>query len=219
MHDFSSGDEPVLRTLVPFVGEECVSIGKAATIAGKSERTFGNWCVKNGIGRRIAGGAGSVSQIALAMLLEDDVDALVATTMTVVRMDVGSARPAAQSDDESTDVGGDSIPIAEFRHEPECAACLGPFTSAGRAVGHGRSDREGIRFDGCPLYYGAHEDRRRHKRLMGIGRLTTRIRERLNSRCSSSRRISPNSGRSRTRMLRLKLAPLIFTKNLVGRRS
>jgi hypothetical protein len=65
-------------TLVPFSTEECISIKEAAAIAGKTERTIRNWCVQHGIGRRVAGGAWAVSQVALAMLLEGDVDALAA---------------------------------------------------------------------------------------------------------------------------------------------
>jgi hypothetical protein len=67
-----------LRTLIPFAGEECITIGEAATIAGKSERSLRNWCVEHGIGRRITGSAWSVSRVALAMLLEDNHDALAA---------------------------------------------------------------------------------------------------------------------------------------------
>ena len=78
MNDLRPGEELQLRTLVPFAGEECVSIGMAATLAGKSERTLRNWCVEHGIGRRVAGGTWAVSRVALAMLLEDDMDALAA---------------------------------------------------------------------------------------------------------------------------------------------
>jgi len=48
----SDGAAPPPRTLVPYAGEERLCIGEAATIAGKSERTIRNWCVKYGIGRR-----------------------------------------------------------------------------------------------------------------------------------------------------------------------
>jgi hypothetical protein len=65
-------------TLVPFSAEECISIGKAAAIAGKSERTLRDWCVEHGIGRRVAGGAWGVSRVALAMLLDGDLEALAA---------------------------------------------------------------------------------------------------------------------------------------------
>ena len=65
-----------LHTLIPFAVEECLTIGQAATIAGKSERTLRNWCVEHGIGRRVAGGAWAVSRVALQMVLEDDLDGL-----------------------------------------------------------------------------------------------------------------------------------------------
>jgi hypothetical protein len=71
-------DAPSVRTLVPFADEERISIGKAAHIAGKSERTLRNWCVEHRIGRRIAGGNWAVSRIALAMLLDGDLEALIA---------------------------------------------------------------------------------------------------------------------------------------------
>jgi hypothetical protein len=67
-----------LKTLIPFAAEEAISVGEAAAHAGKSERTIRNWCVRPGIGRRVAGGAWAVSRIALAMLLEGDMDALTA---------------------------------------------------------------------------------------------------------------------------------------------
>jgi len=67
-----------LRTLVPFTAEECISIGEAAAIARKSERTIRNWAVLHGIGRRVAGGAWGVSKVALAMLLDGDLEALAA---------------------------------------------------------------------------------------------------------------------------------------------
>jgi len=66
-----------LRTLIPYAGEESISIGEAATIARKSERTLRNWCVKPGIGRRI-GGAWAVSRVALQMVLANDPDTLAA---------------------------------------------------------------------------------------------------------------------------------------------
>jgi hypothetical protein len=64
-----------LHTLIPFAVEECLTIGQAATLAGKSQRTLRNWCVKHGIGRRI-GGVWAVSRVALAMVLEGDTDVL-----------------------------------------------------------------------------------------------------------------------------------------------
>jgi hypothetical protein len=84
---------PPLRTLIPFADEESISIGEAATIAGKSERTLRNWCVEHGIGRRVAGGAWSVSRVALAMLLDGDIDALVCYRDHGVR---GSWAPVAK---------------------------------------------------------------------------------------------------------------------------
>jgi hypothetical protein len=65
-----------MRTLIPFAGEEAISVGKAATAARKSERTIRNWCVRYGIGRRIADGTWAVSRVALAMLLDGDVETL-----------------------------------------------------------------------------------------------------------------------------------------------
>jgi hypothetical protein len=73
-----ASEDASLHTLIPFAVEECLTIGQAATIAGKSERTLRNWCVEHDIGRRIAGGAWAVSSIALAMLLDDNSDALAA---------------------------------------------------------------------------------------------------------------------------------------------
>jgi hypothetical protein len=78
MNDHPSGGAPAHRTLVPFAEEERISIGRAAEIAGRSERTIRNWCVEYGIGRRIAGGPWAVSRVALAMLLDGDLNALAA---------------------------------------------------------------------------------------------------------------------------------------------
>jgi hypothetical protein len=64
-----------LRTLIPFAVEECLTVGQAATLTGKSQRTIRNWCAQHGIGRRI-GGAWAVSKVALQMVLEDDLDVL-----------------------------------------------------------------------------------------------------------------------------------------------
>jgi hypothetical protein len=64
-----------LRTLIPFAVEECLTVGQAATLTGKSQRTIRNWCVQCGIGRRI-GGAWAVSKVALQMVLEGDQDVL-----------------------------------------------------------------------------------------------------------------------------------------------
>jgi hypothetical protein len=62
MDGLSPGGKPALRTLDPFAIEECISIGEAATIAGKTERTIRNWCIEHGIGRRIAGGRAKAAQ-------------------------------------------------------------------------------------------------------------------------------------------------------------
>jgi hypothetical protein len=70
----SEGASP--HTLIPFAVVECLSIGEAAAIAGKSERTLRNWCVEHGIGRSVAGGAWAVSRVALQMVLEGDLDGL-----------------------------------------------------------------------------------------------------------------------------------------------
>jgi hypothetical protein len=77
MESASDGAAPALHTLTPYAGEERLSIGEAATIAGRSERTIRNWCVEHGIGRRIAGGNWAVSKVALQMLLDGDHLALV----------------------------------------------------------------------------------------------------------------------------------------------
>jgi hypothetical protein len=78
MNDRRSEDAQPLRTLVPFANEEGISVGEAAAIAGKSERTIRMWCVEHGIGRRIAGGTWAVSQAALTMLLDGDLATLAA---------------------------------------------------------------------------------------------------------------------------------------------
>jgi hypothetical protein len=92
MDHLSPGGVPSLRTLVPFADEERISIGEAAAIAGKSERTLRYWCVEHGIGRRIAGGVWAVSKVALAMLLDGDLDALAAYRDRGAR---GSSEPVA----------------------------------------------------------------------------------------------------------------------------
>jgi hypothetical protein len=65
-----------MRTLIPFAAEEAISVGEAATATRKSTRTIRNWCVRYGIGRRIADGTWAVSRVALAMLLDGDVETL-----------------------------------------------------------------------------------------------------------------------------------------------
>jgi hypothetical protein len=69
----AAGYEP--KVLRPFNRAEVLSIDEAARIAGKSPRTLREWCLLKDIGRRI-GGRWAVSRIALAMLLDDDQDAL-----------------------------------------------------------------------------------------------------------------------------------------------
>jgi hypothetical protein len=72
----SSDDLPAVHTLVPFAGEECISVCQAGAIARKSERTIRNWCVVHEIGRRVGGGPWMVSLVALTMLLDGDLEAL-----------------------------------------------------------------------------------------------------------------------------------------------
>jgi hypothetical protein len=84
---------PALRTLYPFTVEECTSPQEAEPIAGVTERTIRNWCVVHGIGRRIAGGRWAVSKVALAMLLDGDLEALAAYRDRGAR---GSSKPVAE---------------------------------------------------------------------------------------------------------------------------
>jgi hypothetical protein len=53
-----------------------LNLQQAAAVAGKSQRTLRNWCIEHGIGRRVADGTWVVSRVALAMLLDGDLDAL-----------------------------------------------------------------------------------------------------------------------------------------------
>jgi hypothetical protein len=78
MNDDLRPGAPALRTLVPFADAERISVGEAAQIAGKSERTLRIWCVEHGVGRRVAGGVWAVSKVALTMLLDGDLEALAA---------------------------------------------------------------------------------------------------------------------------------------------
>jgi hypothetical protein len=64
------------KILSPFNKRECINLKEAADIAGKSESTMRSWCDEHGLGRRIGGGAWSVSRVALAMFLDGDVKAL-----------------------------------------------------------------------------------------------------------------------------------------------
>jgi hypothetical protein len=61
--------------LRPFSPAEAIRITKAASLAGKSERTIRNWCRERHIGRRIAG-QWAVSVVALDMLLAGDDESL-----------------------------------------------------------------------------------------------------------------------------------------------
>jgi len=64
------------KILKPFDKRECLSLRRAADIAGKSESTMRSWCVDHGLGRRVGGGTWSVSKVALDMYLNDDLRAL-----------------------------------------------------------------------------------------------------------------------------------------------
>jgi len=61
--------------LHPYNPGEAIRITKAATLAGKSDRTIRNWCRERHIGRRIAG-QWAVSVVALDMLLAGDHESL-----------------------------------------------------------------------------------------------------------------------------------------------
>jgi hypothetical protein len=77
MDGLHPGGITVLRTLDPFTIEECIPIGEAARIAGRTERTIRNWCVEHGIGRHV-GGRWAISKVALMMWLNGKHDALAA---------------------------------------------------------------------------------------------------------------------------------------------
>jgi hypothetical protein len=64
------------KILSPFDKRECLSLRKAAEIAGKSESTMRGWCEEHGLGRRIGGGKWSVSKVALTMFLDGNTKAL-----------------------------------------------------------------------------------------------------------------------------------------------
>jgi hypothetical protein len=80
-------------TLVPYNREECLSLKEAAAAAGKCDRTVRTWCEVYGIGRRVGGGTWVVSKVALKMLLEGDIDALLSYRDHGVR---GSYEPVAK---------------------------------------------------------------------------------------------------------------------------
>lgn len=62
--------------LVPYNRSETITVRVAAERAGVSQSTIRNWCRYHAIGRQIVGGPFSVSKVALAMLLNDDLAAL-----------------------------------------------------------------------------------------------------------------------------------------------
>jgi hypothetical protein len=64
------------KILSRFDKRECLSLRKAAEIAGKSESTMRSWCDEHGLGRRVGGGPWMVSKVALAMFLDGDLKAL-----------------------------------------------------------------------------------------------------------------------------------------------
>ena len=89
----SLGAAPPLRTLIPYDGEECISIGDAQAFAHRTDRTIRNWCVRYGIGRRIPSGRWAISRVALQMLLDGDHQALAAYRDDGVR---GAWEPVAK---------------------------------------------------------------------------------------------------------------------------
>jgi hypothetical protein len=72
----TAGEVDDRKILSPFDRRECISLKKAADIAGKSESTMRNWCEEHGLGRRVGGGPWMVSKVALAMFLDGDAMAL-----------------------------------------------------------------------------------------------------------------------------------------------
>lgn len=71
-----SAEESPWKVLVPYDPREGIGLKEAAARAGKSEATLRNWCAQYGLGRRVGGGIWVVSQVALAMFLDDDHRAL-----------------------------------------------------------------------------------------------------------------------------------------------
>lgn len=61
--------------LRPYDPAEVIGTTEAAKRAGKSERSMRNWCTEQHLGRKV-GGHYSVSQVALAMKLNNDEPAL-----------------------------------------------------------------------------------------------------------------------------------------------
>ena len=62
--------------LLPYDKREAVTLRRAAEIAGRCESTMRTWCDRYCLARRIADGPRSVSQVALAMLLNGDMKTL-----------------------------------------------------------------------------------------------------------------------------------------------
>lgn len=67
-------DEP--QVLVPFHRSEVLTVGEAASIAGKSPRTVREWCLRLQLGRHVGDGQWNVSKVALAMHLDGNKPAL-----------------------------------------------------------------------------------------------------------------------------------------------
>jgi len=68
---------PEPQVLRPFHRSEALTIGEAADIAGRAARTLRGLCLLYDIGRRIQG-RWAVSNVALAMLLDGNKEALAA---------------------------------------------------------------------------------------------------------------------------------------------
>src|SRR3712207_3535435 len=66
------------RVLLPFDRREAITVGAAANITGRAERTIRDWCEAHHLGRRIGGSPWIVSRVALAMFLDGDEPALAA---------------------------------------------------------------------------------------------------------------------------------------------
>jgi hypothetical protein len=79
------------RVLIPFDRREGVGLKEAAKRAGKSEATVRTWCAQHGVGRRVGGGNWVISQVALAMFLDDARDALAAYHNGERRSDIVAA--------------------------------------------------------------------------------------------------------------------------------
>jgi hypothetical protein len=73
-----SFESPPRQVLVPYDPREGIGLASAAKRADKSESTIRNWCSQHGLGRRVGGGIWVVSQVALAMFLDGDAEALAA---------------------------------------------------------------------------------------------------------------------------------------------